>query len=84
MINPIGQSSSEEIYPTNDDLFHHEFSTNLAQRMEFHGTQWIQLRPEYKEEPINCLDGSFHATYSAFQKNSVFWPFMKQNGVYSN
>ena len=22
--------------------------------------------------------------YSAFQKNSVFWPFMKQNGVYSN
>ena len=42
----------------NDDLFHHEFSTNLAQMMEFHGTQWIQLRPEYKEEPIDCLDGS--------------------------
>ena len=23
-------------------------------------------------------------TYSALQKNSFFWPFMKQNGVYSN
>ena len=22
--------------------------------------------------------------YSALQKNSFFWPFMKQNGVYSN
>jgi len=62
IINPIGQSTSEEKYPTNDDLFHHEFSTDLAPRMKFHGTQWIQLRPEYKEAPIDCLNGSFDAT----------------------
>ena len=62
MINPIGQLNSDEIYPMNENLFHREFSTNLVQKMEFHDTQWIQLRPEYKEEPINCLDDSFDAT----------------------
>ena len=62
MINPIGQLTSDEIYPMNENLFHREFSTNLVQKMEFHDTKWIQLRPEYKEEPINCLEDSFDAT----------------------
>ena len=39
MINPIGLSTSDEIYPTNENLFHHEFSTNLVQKMEFHDTK---------------------------------------------
>ena len=26
----------------------------------------------------------FTGSYSALQKTSFFWPFMKQNGVYSN
>ena len=42
------------------------------------GPKWVCMRFYI------YIEGSPFGLYSAFQKNSVFWPFMKQNGVYSN
>ena len=35
-------------------------------------------------KPTAPAQGKFSCIYSALQKNSSFWPFMKQNGVPSN
>ena len=93
--NPNEESTASfvpqsHMYPRNKPIFHNPHSqyklhcTLLEYRkhrqVNYHLLHYLLVRQGYDILQVRIKS----IRYSAFQKNSVFWPFMKQNGVYSN